>query len=542
MRIFHPDDDLTLRDWLRENRRPAWTMVALMVIAHPLILALDGGQWFFLDEWDFLADRDGGDPGDLLRFHFDHPSIIPILAYRIVWQFAGLTSYLPYQVWSVLTHVLSAGLLWLIVARRVHVRPWVALLAVTPYLLLGTGWQNIVWAFQIGLVGSMVFGFAQLYIASNPYEISRKDYVGVVFGILAIGCSGVGVTTTAVAGLAALISRGWKPALLHTVPVGAVFLLWYATYGPEDTTPTAVWTTDMIEMVVIAYQEVFLDQGWWTINAYALAMLLVGGLVLAWRNARSTFHTWRVVNASAIALALGGLGFIAVTAYGRAGFFGVRFGASSRYTHILVASLVPLLAIAIDAILKRWRTALPVVLVIALAGVVPNLDEFRDRSREALFLAGPENMIHALADAVAADPTIADGTRPLPERAQHVTVGWLRDIIADEDVELGREVPARVTNEAAYRLQLGVHQIPLDVSDLECEQMTEPEMVTLEPGEPFTVSLGTVRFRQVLEDPDARSATVSVNSFFDSIQLWPNDTLTVEVIPVPNTFGPLRCA
>ena len=40
---------------------------------------------------------------------------------------------------------------------------------------------------------------------------------------------GVSVTLVAVVGLAVLIKRGWRMALVHTVPLGAIFGLWWLT-------------------------------------------------------------------------------------------------------------------------------------------------------------------------------------------------------------------------------------------------------------------------------------------------------------------------
>ena len=42
-------------------------------------------------------------------------------------------------------------------------------------------------------------------------------------------CSGVAVTMVIVVGIAMLLRRGWRIALLHTAPLGAAYLLWWAT-------------------------------------------------------------------------------------------------------------------------------------------------------------------------------------------------------------------------------------------------------------------------------------------------------------------------
>src|SRR5262249_16118581 len=81
-------------------------------VAFGAIMHVTRHQWFFLDEWDFLAGRTAGNLGDLFRPHNDgHWSTLPILAYRANWQLFGLRTYTPYLALTVATHLTIAALL-----------------------------------------------------------------------------------------------------------------------------------------------------------------------------------------------------------------------------------------------------------------------------------------------------------------------------------------------------------------------------------------------------------------------------------------------
>ena len=89
-----------------------------------------------------------------------------MLVYRALWWVFGLHSYRPYQVVIVLLH-LGAALLVRMVMRRVGVRPWTATIVACILVFFGSGYQNIVFPFQMTLVGSLVFGLVHLLLATH---------------------------------------------------------------------------------------------------------------------------------------------------------------------------------------------------------------------------------------------------------------------------------------------------------------------------------------------------------------------------------------
>jgi hypothetical protein len=61
----------------------------------------------------------------LFRPHNEHWVTLPVLWYRVLWQLFGLRTYDPYQLTTVILHVVAAALLRELM-RRAGVGPWIA--------------------------------------------------------------------------------------------------------------------------------------------------------------------------------------------------------------------------------------------------------------------------------------------------------------------------------------------------------------------------------------------------------------------------------
>jgi len=206
-------------------------VVAVAASGVLILWRLGNQRWFSNDEWDFLSTRHLTDVGDLFRPHNEHWTTLPIVAFRLVWSVNGLRSYWPYQVLSVGAH-LSAVVLLRVVMRRAGVRPWFATVAAGSLLLFGPGAQDIVEAFQITFVGAFAFGPVQLVLADHDGPVDRNDWLGLAAGAAALLCSGIGLTMALTVGVAVLIRRGWRLALFHTVPLGAMYGVWWLIERP----------------------------------------------------------------------------------------------------------------------------------------------------------------------------------------------------------------------------------------------------------------------------------------------------------------------
>jgi len=118
----------------------------LAIASVPLLVWFGRGGWFAFDDWDLLAQRTGGNLGDLFRPHYEHWLTLPILVYRLLWHLFGIRTYVPYQLLSILVHVAAATLL-LVVMRRAGVSAWLSTIFAGVFLFFGSGAYNILFAF-----------------------------------------------------------------------------------------------------------------------------------------------------------------------------------------------------------------------------------------------------------------------------------------------------------------------------------------------------------------------------------------------------------
>lgn len=479
----------------RRNRRADAAWVLVVGAAAAFYLSVGDRWWFLLDEWDFLASRDATSAADLLRPHNEHLSIIPILVYRAVYSLVQLRSYLPYQALVIGLHLLAATLLR-VVMRRSGAGPWIATAAAAAFAFLGSGYENILWAFQLGFVLSLVLGLAQLLLAT--VEGSRRSArlrqgLAAACGLGAVLSSGVGVTMVGVAALACVLRRRWGDAALQAGIPGAVFGVWWLAQG-RDAYRAPSWTPGGVATFVrTGVAGTFSALGQADPVAVALAGVLVVGAVLAVHESRSV-EAVAARAAGPVALLVGAVVFFAITGVGREG-FGPGFARAPRYLHLGAAMLLPAIAVAASAIGRRWPSAGLAAGLLLLVGVPGNLDEARDpfllvASERRFVLALPR---HELAARV--PPDLAPGDLEV----WGVTVGWLRRVA---DAGGMPDPPALSPAEEAgvvLRLSLYARDGEPESGGRACRVLTDAVEVELAEGDRFGLS-GGVRVAAVGDD------------------------------------------
>jgi hypothetical protein len=453
------------------------------IVALGFYMYISRPMWFFIDEWDFLANRTAFNLHDVFEAHNEHWVTLPVLAYRALWFVFGLKSYRPYQLVIVLAHLATALLLRTIM-RRVGVRPWTATLVAGIFVFFGSGYQDIVLPFQITLVGSVVFGLVHLLLATPPGPWGRRDYLGLVTGLAALMCSGVGVAMVIAVGVAVLISRGWRVALLHTTPLAAIYVVWFATIGHDGYTGAHGSPVDVFRFVRMIVTSTFGALGHYGVLGWLLGILLVVGLAIAWRG--STPSERRMQWATPLGLLVGALSLLCITGYGRAGL--ALFTEKSRYLYLLIALLLPAFAVAVDAVMLRWRRVAPVVVVLLLIGVPGNINTIVNYMNRPVVQNQRfyRNMIISLPRVDAAREVPRD-TIPDQEFAHFVTIGWLLDGAASGRIPKPKHIsPA---DEAMDTIRLSFKQLrskmrPGDV----CAGLAKGSLVfNLKRGQSFVV-------------------------------------------------------
>jgi hypothetical protein len=445
----------------------------IAVAAWALVFHLGRYRWFHGDEWDFLVLRDGGNPGDWVRAHNEHLHALPVVVYRLWWNLFGLRSYLPYQIPVIALH-LTAAVLLRQVMRRCGVHPWIATAAAGVFVLFGPGEENIVWAFQIGFTGSLTFGLAHLLLADHPGTIDRRDWLGLGAGALGLLCSTLTPFPTAVVGAVVLVRRGWRPAVFNVVPLAVAYLTWWVTIGPDTVdSPGRAGVGDIVDFVRTGVDATLESLSGANLYArWVLVIVLVAGLVVAWFSTPSATRLRRMV--MPLSMLVAGLVFLGVTGYGRWNFGGV--GDSSRYVHLVAAFSLPALAVAADALARKWRFGVPVA-VLGFVALIPfEIGQFETNEPwTRQYFAARRELIASLARS-AYITQVPRATQPDPTFTGGMTAGWLLDALDTGDLPRPRRVPA--ANDPTMRLRFGLVVTDAPIAGT-CRTQRQPFDVTL---------------------------------------------------------------
>jgi hypothetical protein len=481
----------------RRRNLAFWVFVGVEVLALAFYLYAGRQRWFFHDEWNVLITRDGGDVDDLLTPGNEHWTTVPMIVYRVFFNIFGINTYVPYQLVSITLHLAAAALLRVVMIRAT-VSAWLATVVAGIFVLFGSGDHNILRAFQMTFGGALTFGLIQLVLATGPRRSRWTDALGLLAGLVAIMCSGVGIAMVAAVGIAVLLQRGWRAALFHVVPLTLVYVLWWSMYA-RDEAHVPITLRQFFVFSWSAVWNTFVGISQVPLVGIGVIVVTVAGLVLAWRHLGSDEVRRRA--AGPVGLLVGAVVFVGLTAWSRAT-LGPVFAEQSRYMHIIAALVLPAIAVAADAIARRWSVAIPIVLVLLLVGIPGNVlvswhQEGKgrgERSDRAVYLA-----FAPIAEAEGAD----DYVRPDPRSAAPLTLGWLRDGIADGRVPVPDDIPSGVAAEARLRLSLQLSQIGWPVTA--CEPIERRDRLHLEQGQAVGLR-GTARVYDANVSDDERVA------------------------------------
>jgi predicted lipoprotein with Yx(FWY)xxD motif len=402
------------------------------------VLVMGQHKWFVLDDWPFLTARKVGSLNSLFRPANGHWSTVPVVVFRGLYAVFGLRTYLPYEAVVLILH-LTAGALLRTLMRRLGVGAWIATVAASLFVLFGAGYENIIWATQIGFVGSLVFGLTQLLLAGHDGPLSRRDSLGLLAGVVGLMCSGLAVAMTVVVGLVALARRGWRPALFHTAPLAALYVAWWLGFGSHYYKGHGVVGSlgSLANWVETGFVASFNAMGQVPGVGIVLAAVLVVGLVLAWHGLDRRMLSVRA--APPAALLVGAFLFIVMAGWQREVLqqFKLSGARDGRYMDILVAMMLPAIAVAADAIVRRWRETTPVVVGALVIGIPGNLQVLSNPT--GLYSTRLENTyrqdVLSLVDAPVAHavprslqgPNLRGVFPPTWPPPQGATIGWLLD-------------------------------------------------------------------------------------------------------------------
>lgn len=330
--------------------------------AFAVLLYLGRHLIFFYDEWTLITQSPRWTVTSLFQPHNEHWSTLLKLAYEGLLLTVGLRSYLPYLALALLLHVASALLLFVLIRRRAGDVP--GLVACALVLLLGSGSEDLFWAFQMGFNGSIACGLAAMVLLDRS-DISRRRLVGASAALLgALMFSGVGLFFLAAIAVGLGLDRGRRRQLVALIIPGAAYLAWFAAFGRSGVTAElpspAAWLAYIANGLVSATGGLFALAAPFGV----VALVVVIGLV--------AFRWWQrgAIDARVVGAAAGLLAQFALTGIVRSQ-LGPGQAASSRYVYIAAFFLLLIISDGVCDI--SWRPASAIGLAVAVT-VVLTLD------------------------------------------------------------------------------------------------------------------------------------------------------------------------
>ncbi len=431
------------------------SLATLLVLAHPLS--------FIYDEWDFLLGRRDWDANAFLDPHNEHLSLVPVLLYKLGVTAFGMTSQLPFQL--LLTGSVLAVALGVFVFVRDRLGAWLAFAAALPLLFFGAGGIDLLWPFQIMLVGSLALGVGALVALDRDTPGGDRAACVLLCASIATGSPGLAFAFGIAIGILISPDRR-RRAYVFVVPL-ALYAAWWLGWGSgEGQGPT---------LDEIVHSPVFV------LNGFASSLASLVGLVvgldgetidpLRWGRpllvvalAAAAWRLWRVRRISpSLATVLGiGVSFWGLVALAGGGL--ARQPNNPRYL-LLGAVFVILIAAELWRGSRPGRATIGVALALAALSVVGNLTALLDVHR---FLEGTANGYRA---ALGAAEIAGDRADPAATPIPPVTLGPYLDAVKeygspafDSDELVASPESVRIAADRTLAGLYGIEATPTEVA------------------------------------------------------------------------------
>lgn len=481
--------------------KPDWRYRVVVAVTFAgsglMLLALSSTLWFFYDDWAYLAG-----PGSnvslgewLLQPHSEHTIVWTRLWFTIVRNTVGLDQYAFFAIPMIAAHLLVAGAALGIVHALVK-NKWVALAAALPVLLMGAGYENLLWAGQFSMILPVSVFMAWVWADCTDRLPSGRT----------------GVALAATAGIVGTLSA------LSYVPLAAALALWSYRRGNRIVaatlilTPAAIWlflraTSDSslvlnldpfesVSFVLRGLVQPFTDTLGWAPAGWAAVLVAASGAVIKLHQ-----RDWRAPN---LALWLGTLFFLGFVSIGRSATV-----IPSRYAYVVLALLIPAAIASVvfvtDSLMRsrsnpehshRTGLVLAFVSAVALAGggvhqLWANYSTWRDEVRAS------EAVVHAAVGLSDNGLDAPASQMPEPHRAPDLRLGQLMEYAHSGKLNVHQTSPAAI-EQAQLNLRTQFTRLAEDdVSLGECEPIP-PNNYTKFTGDAITTEpLTLIMFRPV---------------------------------------------
>lgn len=329
---------------------------AAALIVAVVILWLSRTYTFYFDEWTYILAAPDWTWISYLEPHNVHPAMLHRLLYSILLATVGLRSYVPYMAVLLALHAASVVLLFEIVRRRAG--DLIGIAAAALLLVLGAGWEDILWAFQTMFVASVACGLGALLALQGETSAPRMLLATLLLTV-SLMFSAVGLFFLMAVAIQLVAERERRRDLVWLMPTAFAFAAWYLAFGhsgsEHDTGPPPSAANLLVMPLYLLWglgsaAAGLIGEGGW----FAPAMLVLAGIAVGW--------TWRRrgVDPFTLGVAVALVSFYLVTGIARAQ-FGYQQSGSARYVYVGAVFWLLLLADAARGL--PWRGTWRLVLV-----------------------------------------------------------------------------------------------------------------------------------------------------------------------------------
>jgi hypothetical protein len=265
----------------------------------------------------------------------------------------------------------------------------------------------------------------QLILVDHDGDISKRDIVATLLGVIAVICAGTSIPIIAIIALFLTLQRQFKRAFLIAVPPAVLWLMWFIEYGTlnhgvkgDTQYTTFVKTTQIAQYVIKGLQGSLEAISHISGSSTFLIILCFLGLYKKSIKSKAILMPF--------CMAVGSVLFYFITGFSR-----VTFDAptSGRYVYLGAIFIIPLVFIGIESLLEQvasrhiftiaatvWISAMGIIGFLAAIETSPYTYQGR---REA---------IESVRDFVASGGTGFTGA-PSPIFDPNFTVDWIKRLV-----------------------------------------------------------------------------------------------------------------
>lgn len=209
---------------LDADRLAGVAFAVALLITFAYLMWLTRQNTFFYDDWNWIFTRRSG-IGSILDSYNQHMLIGTLALWQLLFHTVGLSHHWPYQLLGTCAHLALAAAIFVFARRRIG---WLALPLLLPFLVLGEGWEYVLWPINIGFVTSLTLGLC----ARLALEGERPGHDWIACVLLCAGLLASELVLTFAVGLAVELTwrdRSLRRAYVWFIPM-ALFALWWAFY------------------------------------------------------------------------------------------------------------------------------------------------------------------------------------------------------------------------------------------------------------------------------------------------------------------------